>query len=113
MKIKEKIKELREEKEKSQYQVSRELNIARYTYANWEQGRSEPSINDLEKLSNYFSCSVDYLLGLEDDLGIKKTPTINYREEKLLRAFNKLNDAEKDKIIEDCEFFANLHKEKV
>ena len=110
MKINEKIKELREEKGKSQYAISEELNVARYTYANWEQGRAEPSIADLEKLANYFNCSIDYLIGREDDFGIIQNQTeLPYREQKLLSFFSELDDDEKDKIIEDCEYFANKH----
>ncbi len=110
MKINEKIKELREEKNLSQYKISSLLEIQRYTYANWEQGRSEPSSEQLIKLADFFNVSIDYLVGREDDyVKPQVESTLSYREQKLLRAFSQLDDDEKDKIIEDCEYFANKH----
>lgn len=111
MNIQQKIKELREEKSKSQYEISKEIDVARYTYANWEQGRSEPSIADLEKLANYFGCTIDYLIGRENDFGItqNKTNSLTTKEERLLKSFTQLDTDEQDKIIEDCEYFANKH----
>ena len=44
------LKEIRQEKKLSQKQVADELNIAVSTYANWEQGRREPSIDDIFKI---------------------------------------------------------------
>ena len=108
MEINEKIKKIREEKNLSQYKISTLLSIPRYTYANWEQGRSEPSLEDLKKLSIFFNVSTDYLLDIEDDYIKPEHQTmLSYREQKLLKAFNLLEDDEKDKIIEDCEYFAN------
>ncbi len=44
------LKELRTEKELSQKQVAERLGVAVSTYANWEQGRTEPSICDIFNL---------------------------------------------------------------
>ena len=110
MNLKEKIKQLRLEKEETQYTISKNLNIERYTYANWEQGRSEPSLNEIINLANYFNVSTDYLLGRTENYEeIKSNNNLTYREKKLLQNFQFLDDDEKDKIIEDCEYFANKH----
>ena len=42
------------------------------TYANWEQGRSFPSIERLPHIAAFFDVTVDYLLGVNRD-------TINHR----------------------------------
>lgn len=36
-----------------------------------ETGRIEPNLNDLTKLSKIFNVSSDYLLGIEDESGVK------------------------------------------
>ncbi len=42
-----KLKELREERNISQNTIAQRLGCAVSTYANWEQGRREPSIFDI------------------------------------------------------------------
>ena len=66
MRIGEKIKDLREEHQLSQYQLALALQLPRYILSNIEQGRTEPNIDHLIKLADYFQCSVDELLGRED-----------------------------------------------
>ena len=44
------LKELREEKGYSQKQVAEKLSIAVSTYANWEQGRREPCLRDINNI---------------------------------------------------------------
>ncbi len=38
------------------------LNVVESCYANWEQGRTEPNIQMLRKLSETFNVSVDELI---------------------------------------------------
>ena len=62
-------------------------------------------------LASFFNVTIDYLVGREDDFGIIETKsTLTYREQKLLSAFSQLDESLKDKIIEDCEYFANKNK---
>ncbi len=44
------LKALREEKQYSQKQLAEKLGVPVSTYANWEQGRREPSLNDIYNL---------------------------------------------------------------
>lgn len=44
------LKLLRQEKELSQKEVAKIIGVAVSTYANWEQGRTEPCINDIFKI---------------------------------------------------------------
>ena len=47
MPFKDIIKGLRTENNLSQLQLAKNLNLERYIVSNWEQGRNEPSIEDL------------------------------------------------------------------
>ena len=60
------IRELREEVNKSKAQVARELNMPYTTYCNYENGNREPNSEALIMISNYFHVSVDYLIGSTD-----------------------------------------------
>ncbi|MCM1438928.1 MAG: helix-turn-helix domain-containing protein [Roseburia sp.] len=64
--IKTRIKELRKEKGLTQKQLAALINKSETGLASWEQGLSEPSVNDLRLLCQIFEVSADYLLGLID-----------------------------------------------
>lgn len=44
------LKDYRYDKRMTQREVAEKLNVATATYANWEQGRTQPSLDDLHKL---------------------------------------------------------------
>jgi len=67
--------ELRTEKELSQRQMAKALNVSQGTYNNWENSNTQPSIEQLVALAEFFGVSVDYLIGNADDLGV-----INYNK---------------------------------
>ena len=46
----------------TQKQVATMLNVVESCYANWEQGRTEPNIEMLRKLSDIFNISIDELI---------------------------------------------------
>lgn len=60
------IKELRKEKGITQKQLAFVMSKSETAVASWEQGLSEPCVNDLRLLCKYFDVSADYLLGLEE-----------------------------------------------
>lgn len=60
------IRELRAEKGVYQKDLAKLLNLANQTISGYETGRSEPSIEALIQMADYFQCSVDELLGRED-----------------------------------------------
>ncbi len=46
----------------TQKQVATILNVVESCYANWEQGRTEPNIEMLRKLSEIFNINIDDLI---------------------------------------------------
>ena len=61
------IRDLREDSDKSQKALSEHLNIARTTYASYENGyRSIPS-EIWSDLADYYDTSVDFLMGRTDE----------------------------------------------
>ena len=60
------LKQLRESKNLTQKNLAEILNLTQSTIAYYESGKKQPYLNMLEKLSDYFNVSVDYLLGRTD-----------------------------------------------
>ena len=66
MNFQERLKELRLEKNVSQLEIGKMLNMSKMAISHWEKGNSEPSIEQLKILARYFDVSVDYLIGFSD-----------------------------------------------
>lgn len=56
------LKDARKQSNLTQKQVATHLNVVESCYANWEQGRTEPNIDNLRKLSQLFNVSIDELI---------------------------------------------------
>ena len=57
------LKELRTEKEITQSEIAKEINISQRVYSNYETGTREPSIDTLITLAEYHKVSLDYITG--------------------------------------------------
>lgn len=63
------LRDLRKENGYSQKQIAEKLCISQQTYSDYENGKTEPTPDTLIKISKIYNVSVDYLLGVVDDLG--------------------------------------------
>lgn len=87
-----KIKELRQKLNLSQVEIAHKLNIPQQTYGNYEIGRTEPNLNTLIKMADFFNCTLDELVGREaDTINLKY---LNENEAYLIRKILKMNDLE-------------------
>lgn len=59
------LKELRKQKGLTLVELGEEVNLANNTLSQYERGIREPNISTLIKLADFFSVSVDYLIGRE------------------------------------------------
>ncbi len=60
--IKTRIKDLREDMDKSQKDIAKELNISQVAYSYYEIGKRNIPIETLSKIADYYNTSTDYLL---------------------------------------------------
>ena len=60
------LKQIRKERSLTQLKVAMDLNISREALSHYENGKREPSIDILNKLSEYFNVSIDYLINGEE-----------------------------------------------
>lgn len=61
------IRDLREDKDLTQTQVAKILNMSQTGYSKYETGENDIPTNILIKLAIYYNTSIDYILGLTDD----------------------------------------------
>ena len=59
------LREVRKSKKITQQELADRLGIKRNTYSDWENGKTEPSFENLIKLADLFEVSLDCLLGRE------------------------------------------------
>ena len=60
------LKELREERNLTQKQVSALLGLNSVTYLHYEKAQREPPLAVLVQMAQFFEVSVDYLLGIAE-----------------------------------------------
>ena len=61
------IRDLREDSNLTQKEMSGILNCSQQVYSNYELGQRDIPTDILIKLSKFYKVSVDYLLGISDD----------------------------------------------
>ena len=66
MKYRERIRELREDHDKTQSEIATLLKIGQRTYCDYESGKTRIPVDSLIVLARYYGVSMDYLCGLDD-----------------------------------------------
>lgn len=59
----ERYAELREKKGVTDYRVSVETGISKTMFSEWKTGRSNPKVDKLKILADYFDVTIEYFLG--------------------------------------------------
>ena len=57
------LKELRVSENLSQNEIAKQIGLKQFTYSNYETGVTEPKIQTLIDLADYYNVSLDYLVG--------------------------------------------------
>lgn len=63
-----KIRDIREDRDLTQKDLAKILNCKQQTYSRYETGEITIDIFRLETLAKFYNTSVDYLIGLTDDV---------------------------------------------
>lgn len=62
------LRDVREDRDKTQTDIAKLLLITQQQYSLYEKGLREIPVSMLVKLAKYYNISTDYLLGLSDKL---------------------------------------------
>lgn len=71
MEIAKRLKQVRTEKNISQTELAKAINVDVSSISYWESGRYEPKATYIYLLAKTLQVSADFLLGLEDESGRK------------------------------------------
>lgn len=92
--LKDNIKKARLKVGLTQSEVAKKLDVAQAQYARWENGGRNPKDETVEKLSEIFEVSIDYLKGRNDGLEeiIEKLKGNNITQKQKQDVLNILSD---------------------
>ena len=97
------LRNLRTEHKLSQKDLAQILGIDHQTISRLERDYNEPNLEILEKLADYFKCSVDYLLGREREDGMividNSSNSLSDIEQHILDVFRALTNRNKIKVV--------------
>ena len=95
------LKNLREEKNLTQSDLAKRLNISRVQYCQYENDYFNIPIKYLIIIADYYNISVDYLLGISHNKKVKKYQTSNcLLSGKRLKEFRKSKKITQKKLAE-------------
>ena len=63
----ERLKELRKQAHLTQVELAKRLGIGQSSYADWERGKKKPTQENLVKIAQVLSVSIDYLVGNSEE----------------------------------------------
>lgn len=108
------LKELRIERGYTQKELAAVLQTTADSIYSWEKGRSQPSIEMLSKIADFFECSIDYLTGREDDFGVITVygaeNELSAAAKEMLDIFNSLPSPYQVQVIEYARYFSERIK---
>ncbi len=85
------LKILRRNLNLTQRECAQALNIAKTTFCYYEQDKISPSIEMLNKMADYFGCSIDYLLGHQTK-NVLHLDSFTPLQRQIISYIQKLND---------------------
>ena len=109
MAIKDRIKQLRQEKNWSQAQLGTKMNCHQKQISAYERGRNIPSTEVLMKIADIFDVSLDYLASEAQG----KPAKVNIKDKELLRRLediDRLSEKDKSTILEILDTFIIKNK---
>lgn len=101
-----KIKDLREDHDLKQIEISKQIHMNVTTYQRYERGEREIPLNIAILLADYYKVSLDYIAGRTKNkagIGVKNSEAITREERKLIEGYRTISDRGKARIQERIE----------
>lgn len=105
------LKGLREERGLTQKNIADARKVSPTCICQLETGSRSPTGSTLLSLADFFNCSIDYLLGREDDFGnitihTEKPAPLPPDTQELVNIYQALSPAHRSQILEYARYFA-------
>lgn len=92
------IRDLREDSDKTQSELAEHLGTTAQYYGKYEKGERELPFTRAIELAEYYGVSLDYLAGRTNVKGIRSDTSLSEDELRLLREFRGLSERNKGKL---------------
>ncbi len=99
------LRRLLDERELTQKQLAKDLNIAPSTLGNYIRNIREPDFETVKRFALYFQVSIDYLLDFHEE-----SMTITHDEKTLLHIYRALTPEQKAIYIEQGKVFLKQNR---
>lgn len=109
MKFSEILKEILLENNFSQTQLAKRINVKPSQVSEWLKGKANPGYDTLKLIATCLDISTDYLLGLEDDFGVRTADAMHdaytSEEREIISKYRRLPDKIKKLIRDQLEVY--------
>lgn len=98
MRIYQRLKDLREDKDMNQKEIGEIIGTSGNYYGDYEKGKRDIPTERMIMLAQFYNVSMDYITGLTNDKGgLHKNTTV---ESDLLNKYNALSDIRKGRVLQ-------------
>lgn len=101
------LRKVRESKNLSQTELAEKTGLQPSAISHFEKDRRSPSFDNLKRLADALSVSIDYLLGRDDT-----SKTFGPAAEKLFRDFGDMSSEDQDTLTKFASMLAQKNKER-
>lgn len=105
------IRDLREDSDKSQEKLAKELNMHTTTYARYETGENRVPFDFVIDIAKYYQVSIDYIAGLTNDKQGLSRSELPEQETELIKKFRDLSEQQRGIILGRIEAMTEENKE--
>ncbi len=102
------IRDLREDSDKTQNELADYLGTTAQYYGLYEKGANEISFERAILIAKYYGVSLDYIAGLTNNKKGLTSSDLTAEQQELLKLTSELSDTDKKKITEALKRFLNL-----
>ena len=94
------LKDLINSSGKTAKEIAKKTNISQAAMSYYINGKTEPTLNILITLADYFNVSMDYLVGRENDYGLVEVKNdLNVKERELISYYRVLSPFEQGELV--------------
>ena len=97
--MKNRIQELRKERNITQVALSTQIGVSQETISAYENEKHDPSLENLIKLSKYLNVSIDYILYLSDCRRPESSDQLSGEEIQLLDMFRQVGRTNRQLVL--------------
>lgn len=103
------ILQLRQQYHLTQKALGAKLFVSQKSIDNWEKNITEPTATVLVRMADFFGCSIDYILGREDELGNIPAYPSDFDQESmtLLNYYKNCDETNKKSLLSYARFLSN------